>query len=96
MRRTFVDDLLEAMPTPHARIAAAAILGKWAGYTVYVPKPTEASRRERQAENMLRNGMDRGDVVRSLIERFSVSERQAWRDVAKSHRQMTETDGANG
>jgi Mor family transcriptional regulator len=80
----FVDDLLAAMPTHHARMAAIAVLAKWSGSSVYIPAPSKAERRESAAANMLRNGMDRGEVVRALKQRFGVSVRTAWTDTAKA------------
>lgn len=92
----FAQELLDAMPTPGARLAALNVLAKWAGCSVYVPVHSETERREHAAEHMLRNAMDRGEVVTALRERFRVSERTAWRTVAKAQRNLSGGDGTDG
>lgn len=84
----FVADLLDAMPTPEARMRLTARLAKYAGATIYLPAESKAGRRINAARNMLDNCMPPADVANALRERFSVSGRQAQRDV-NAARQMS-------
>jgi hypothetical protein len=92
----FADALLAAMPDTRARLAALTILAKWASCTVYIPAIEQrARRRERAAVNMLANGMDGGEAVEALRQRFGVSQRSAWRDV-NAARKLALNGGTTG
>lgn len=84
----FCLDLLDAMPTPQARMLLAARLAKYAGCTVYIPADSKAERRIQAARRMLDNGMAPADIAESIRARFQVSVRTAQRDVAAA-RQMS-------
>ena len=78
--------MLEAMPTPAARLACLSVLGRWAGSNVYLPAENKALRRRRAAKNMIDNGMTSGDIVQALRERFKISDRTALRDVSSARK----------
>lgn len=77
----FVAELLEAMPTPQARLLLAARLAKYAGRVIYLPVESKKERRIRAAFNMLINGMSAADTAAALVKRFAVAARTAQRDV---------------
>ena len=77
----FAEELLSAMRTPEARLAALTTLARWAGRTIYLPSESRARKRERAAVHMLQNGMLGADAVQALRERFGVCQRTAWSDV---------------
>lgn len=77
----FCLDLLDAMPTPQARMLLAARLAKYAGCTVYIPADQKSARRIQAARRMLENGMAPADVAEAIRARFQVSVRTAQRDV---------------
>jgi hypothetical protein len=91
---SFVDDLLTAMrecgPGPHMR--CVALLSRYAGCTVYLPTESKAARRHRAAAHMLESKMCSDEIANALRERFNISARQAWRDIAtaKRRRQLSE------
>jgi len=78
---SFADELIAAMPSPHARLVLVATLAKYAGMTVYIPADSKRDRRVRAAQNMLTNGMSDADTAAAIAERFRVSQRTAQRDV---------------
>ena len=80
--KNFVQVLVDAMPSPHARMACVSVLARYEGCMVYVPTSSKAERRKRAALHML-NGREMmpNDIVNALRERFRISERTAWRDV---------------
>lgn len=88
----FVTDLLDAMPTLHAKMACTTVLYRWQGTTVYIPAESRAERRRRAAGNMLGNGMPTPDVAVAIRDRFNVSQRTAYRDVEMA-RKMSEGNG---
>lgn len=77
----FMQALLDAMPTPHARMVAVAVLSRYAGESVYLPVSGKAGRRAQAAANMLANGVAPTDIAHALRERFGISARTAFRDV---------------
>ena len=86
MNGQFVDDLIAAMPTPGAKLAALSVLGKWAGAVVYLPTESKAQRRRRAAKHMLDNMMLPADIAQALRERYGVSDRTAFRDVSSARK----------
>jgi|GEM_PF-5424218 len=84
--KSFVDALMDALPSPEARLRAGAVLMKYEGQTIYLPGAPKADRRIRAAAAMLRNGMTPGDVAAALIERFRVTGRTAKRDVDRARK----------
>jgi hypothetical protein len=88
----FVADLIDAMPTPQARLLLTACLAKYAGMTVYLPAESKKARRIRAAENMLRNHMTAADAATALVERFRVSMRTAQRDVETARHLAQKSD----
>jgi Mor family transcriptional regulator len=82
--KSFVDALMDALPSPDARLRAGAVLMKFEGQTIYLPGAPKAERRIRAAAAMLKNGMPPGDVATALIERFRVTGRTASRDIDKA------------
>jgi Mor family transcriptional regulator len=88
----FVSDLLQAMPTPYARMLCIAAMAKHAGESIYLPVENKASRRHQATARMLENKMPDADIVKALCERFRISVRTAWRDV-QSARKMSLKDG---
>ncbi|HWW06169.1 hypothetical protein [Collimonas sp.] len=85
----FVTALLDAMPTPQARLVCISVLARWAGASIYLPTESKTMRRWRAAAHMLANGMTGGEIAEALRARFGVSARTAWRDVEKVKRQST-------
>lgn len=77
----FCLDLLDAMPTPQARMLLAARLAKYAGCTVYIPADSKGERRIQAALRMLENGMAPAEIAAAIRARFQVSTRTAQRDV---------------
>ena len=74
--------LIDAMPTPHARMVCISVLARFAGTTLYLPTvEPKAKRRQRAARHALGNGVGDADVAAMLRERFSISARTAQRDV---------------
>lgn len=88
----FISDLLEAMPTPMARMNLASRLAKYAGQTIYLPAESERQKRVKAAFNMLENGMVSNEIIPALIERYRISDRTASRDV-NSARKMSLKNG---
>ena len=78
---TFCRDLLDAMPTPRARMVCAAVLARYAGSVLYFSTESKGKRRRRAARHGLDNGMSAADVAAMLRARFGVSARTALRDV---------------
>lgn len=91
----FVSDLLEAMPTPQARMALMSRLAKHAGRTIYLPVQSKADRRIHAAARMLENDMTDADACTAIKDRFGVSVRTAQRDV-KAARKMSQKNVAAG
>ena len=91
MADNFVDDLIDAMPTPHARIVLFARLANYAGQSVYIPIGSKRSRRIQEARNMANNGMTNSEIAKKLTARYRISKRTAIRDV-NSARQMSLSD----
>lgn len=81
---SFVEELVAAMPTAHARLVLVAALSKFAGTSVYIPTESKQDRRVIAAGNMLTNGMDAAEAAAALVARFRVSQRTAQRDVEKA------------
>jgi hypothetical protein len=78
----FCHSLIDAMPTPQARMICVMELGRWAGKCIYLPAEKRAERRKKAARNMLDEGsMSPADIALAIHERFSVSLRTAQRDV---------------
>lgn len=77
----FTRDLIDAMPTPQARLVCISVLAKYAGSLIYLPTESKADRRARVARHALNNGMSGADVAAMLRARFSISARTALRDV---------------
>ena len=90
----FVADLLAVMPTPVARLRLLTALAGYEGCSVYLPTTPKAARRARAAANMLDNGMTANEAARAIRERFAVSQRTAFRDVAAA-RKMSSGDVSN-
>lgn len=88
MSDNFVNDLINAMPTAHARIALIATISKYAGQSVYIPCDSKRSRRIAEARNMLNNAMANAEIAHKLMTRYRISKRTAIRDV-NSARQMS-------
>lgn len=84
----FVDELMTALPEGKAQMVAVAILARYGGETVYIPKQGHKARRIQAAVNMLENGMLPRDVVKTLRTRFQVTAKTAQRDV-KEAKQMS-------
>lgn len=82
----FIQDLIDAMPTPHAQMLLTARLAKYAGCTVYIPAQSKAERRILAACNMLKNNMASADIAEAIRERFQVSLRTAQRDVSTARK----------
>jgi hypothetical protein len=78
---TFQRELIDAAPTPQARLAVISVLAKYAGATLYLPIPPKSARRVAAARHALGNGMSDADVANVLRQRFNISARQALRDV---------------
>ena len=89
---SFVDDLVAAMPTPHARLVLVAALAKYSGQSVYIPTESKPDRRVRAAQNMLANGMDSAEAAAAIAARFCVSQRTAQRDVEKARNLSSKND----
>lgn len=83
--KNFAQDLIDAMPTPQARMACVAVLAKYEGRSIYIQASSKSERRRRAARHMLDSKeMTRGDIASALIERFRISERTAWRDIERA------------
>jgi hypothetical protein len=78
---TFQRELIDAAPTPQARLAVISVLAKYAGATLYLPTQPKSTRRVAAARHALGNGMSDADVASILRERYGISSRQAGRDV---------------
>lgn len=89
---SFVSDLLDAMPSQHARMMAVAVLYRWQGQTIYLPTDSKASRRRRAASSMLANGMAKSEIVKALSERFNVTYRTAYRDCQNAMKDYLDKD----
>lgn len=83
-RSPFIEELIDAMPSPGARLALIAALAKYAGQTVYVRLESKQDRRTRAAQRMLANKMDAADAAAAIAARFCVSQRTAQRDIEKA------------
>jgi len=88
----FVQDLVKSMPTPQAKLLLLSCLAKYSGHVVYLPVESKKQRRERAAENMIRNGMPTPDIAAALVERFGISMRTALRDVAGARKLSLKND----
>jgi hypothetical protein len=77
----FTRELIDSMPTPHAKMVCISILSRYAGALLYLPTTSKATIRARAARHALNNGMSPADVAAMLRERYSVSSRTALRDV---------------
>lgn len=86
----FVQDLLDAMPSPASRLRLLARIARYAGQTIYLPAPSKADRRIQAAANMLQNGMAAGDIAAAIHDRFGVCLRSAQRDVKSARKMSTE------
>jgi len=82
----FCMDLLDAMPTPQARMLLASRLAKYAGCTVYIPADSKTERRIQAARRMLDNGMAPCAITDAIRTRFQVSMRTAQRDVGAARK----------
>jgi predicted ATPase len=89
----FCWQLVDAMPTPQARLACLSVLAKWSKSTIYISGEAKAARRIRAAKHML-DTMPGDAIASELRERFNVSARTAWRDV-KTARQTSTSDGTS-
>lgn len=89
---SFVDELVAAMPSHHARFVLVAVLAKYSGQSVYIPSESKMARRVRAAENMLANGMPAAEAATAIAARFNVSQRTAQRDVEKARNLSSKTD----
>jgi hypothetical protein len=88
----FMRELIDSLPTPHARMKAIAVLARWAGSTVYLPTQPKAARRVSAAGHALKNGMAPADVAAMLRARYNICAKQASRDVKKASKtQVLET-----
>jgi Mor family transcriptional regulator len=87
----FVQDLVSAMPSPQARMILIAVLARYEGRSIHLPRTPKAERRQQAASNMLGNHMDTAKIVSALVERFGISDRQAHRDI-KAARQNGKTN----
>ena len=85
----FCKELLEAMPTPHARMLLAAQLARYAGQTLYLPQQSKGDRRAQAARQMLNNGMSPADIAAILSQRFNICRRTAARDVSAARKMST-------
>jgi Mor family transcriptional regulator len=80
----FIKALVDAMPTPQARLMCLSVLARWAGTSIYLPMESKTQRRRRAAAHMLDSAMSNAEVAEALRERFGISARTAWRDVEKA------------
>lgn len=77
----FCRRLIDAMPTPQARMICTMELSKWAGKTLYLPTTKRGKRRVDAARNLLDNEKSRAEAALIIHERFGITLRQAQRDV---------------
>lgn len=82
----FVADLLAVMPTPEAKLRLLTALAQFEGCTIYLARAPKAARRVRAASNMLANGIPPADAAHAIRERFAVTARTAFRDVAAARK----------
>jgi len=82
----FVDTLINALPTPEARLRASAVLMQFEGCSLYLPSSNKAARRIQAAARMLDNGMAPPEVATALRERFRITARTAQRDVVNARK----------
>lgn len=80
--KTFVQSLLDAVPSGTQRIAVVSVLTRWAGQTIYIPMDNMQVRRRREARRMADAGLERGEIVETLRDQFGISARTAARDVS--------------
>lgn len=93
----FVAALLDAMPTPQARMLLTARLAQYSGQTIYIPSPSKSARRTIAARHMINSGdMTDAEIATALHERFRVSLRQAQRDVSRARQMSQEYGGFAG
>ncbi len=85
----FCNDLLEAMPSPHARMLLAARLASYAGQTIYLPAQSKTGRRIQAARRMMENRMTDAEIVGAIACRFGVCRRTAYRDVIAARKMST-------
>src|SRR5258706_16439395 len=67
----FTRELLDSLPTQHAKMVAISVLARYAGAVLYLPTESKAKRRSRAARHSLNNGTGGASAAASLGEGFN-------------------------
>lgn len=85
----FIQDVLEGLGTPAARMAFLSRVAKYSGRAIYIPASSKAARRVQAAVRMLENLMPEREIAVAIHDRFGVTERQARRDIKTARQAST-------